>query len=1168
MKKRKESGTLRKHLALGVVILVLMGAISNLLEAQEVTGGITGTVTDPSGAAVPGAKVTAEDVARGTSYPTETNSVGLYEFPRLPVGQYTITVESKGFSSSAKPAFELQMNQIARVDFRLSVGAVSETVDVSAAPPLLQTDTMQVGYVVSSNLNVNLPLATRNFVELTLLTPGAVTVDPADMENGQHMGGGGRPYVNGNREEFDSFLMDGHNANEIVGNYVSYQPSMDAIQEFNVITLNPPAQYGQFQGSAVSVTLKSGTDSFHGDLYEYMRNNVLNANNWANNWEGVPTAAMRWNTFGATLGGPIVKHRLFFFTDYEGVRLDNPPSTHSWSVLTPAERAGDFSALLNPTAGSGLTSARQLYNPCASFAGPCLQPANPSAVRLPFQNNQIPLSMIDPVATRLFNSGFYPNPVNGNLVNNALYTSSTGVYNDQGDIKMDYVLNDQNRIWGSWSQGYQKNPIHDSRVLEAQQLLNTPYEGGVIDWTHTFSSSMVMDLKFAVDRPKLILLNTTGAGVGDLAENIGIGDGNLRGPGLLGLNFTNGLATSIGVSGNDITLGEFIWEPAAEFILTHGHHVIHMGFDLQRDRYNSNYVGNNGLYGFLNFGGIYTQGPNPLAPGANTGLSEADFILGLPSSLGLGISSGGWGQRSTVLGAYAQDDWRMTRNLTLNLGLRWQNNSPWTEVYGRQVNFAPFTGVAEFQNTKVQSGPIWGPAGSCSALLGSSNCAVVSSGGLYNSYHRDFEPRIGFAWTPGGSHGSTTVLRGAYSITSFLEGTGNNLRLPLNPPFGSEFENDYTTGTEGLYPGSTLDEGLSPLALPGNPFAGTNLRVWDPNVRPSQSQQWNLSVEHQFPGQMLLSVGYVGEHGAHLFRAMSYFQRRLVDESGCAAAQAGNFQGSPVLTCGSAYLSGDTALYNVIGQISGSETSENQSYNALQVALTKHVSQGLEFMLSYTYSKAMADSVGYWGEGGQSNGGAAYPQDQYNQKADWGPAYFNTPQSFSGSYVYKLPYGTGQRFGTGANPIVKGILGDWQLSGIVTLHAGFPQTVNAPDESGTKSRSPRADCLSAPSYPRGIGLGTSWFSNSSFGVPDAGTFGSCADGTVTGPGARNWDFGISKRFNVLSESKQLEFSTQFINFTNTPIFNGPDTFVTSATFGQVLSSQRERNIQFALKFYF
>ena len=1151
-----------------VVLFALAAMIPTVLQAQQgTTGGITGTITDPSGAVVPNAQVKATDVARDTVYPTQSNSAGLYIFSRLPVGQYTVTAQAQGFSVSVKPAFELELDQIARVDIQLSVGSATQSITVSSAPPLLQQDTMEVGYVIGSNLNVNLPLATRNYAELTLLTPGATTVDPSSFENGAKTTlVGGRPYVNGNREETNNYLLDGHSVNQLVGNYYAYQPSVDAIQEFDEITNNAPAQYGQFQGAIVSVTLKSGTDAYHGNAFEFFRNDVLNANNWANHWQGIPKAALRYNQFGATFGGPIIKHKLFFFVDYEGIRLDNPPSTQSWTVLTAAERTGDFSAELTPPAGSGLTVSRPIYNPCASMSGPCLRPTDPTAVRTAFPNNIIPASMIDPVATKLFNSGFYPLPVNNRLVNNAVNTSSSATNDDQGDIKIDYVINERNRLWGSYNQALQSQPSHNSVKLLGDQVTNFPFYGGVLDWEHTFSPSIILDLKIG-DNHGVISQNQLTPGVGNLAADIGIGGAM---PGLPLLSFSGGLASAIGVSGVNVDReSENTFEPAAELILTRNHHILHLGFDLLRQRFNSNYPGNNGVDGLLTYTGRYTSGANPLAPGANSGLAEADFLLGLPYQAGLGITGGGWGQRSTVLGIYIQDDWHATKNLTFNLGLRWQNNSPWIEINNKMVNFAPLTGAAEFANQASESGPVWGPAGSCSALLGSANCQVASSPALYNSYHKDFEPRIGLAWSPGGRFGKDTVVRSAYSISSFLEGTGNALRLTLNPPFANERMNENTTGTLPYFPGSTTAEGLTVVAPPANPFQGANLRVWEPTVRPDMMQQWNLSVQHQFPAQMLLSVGYVGQHGTHLVRALTEYQRRLVGEAGCTSAQAVNFNGSPVLTCGSTFLAGDPVLNNEIGLILGTASVENQSYNGLQVALTKHLSQGLELLLSYTYSKALADSVGYYGEFNtqSGNGGAAFPQDEYNQRSDWGPAYFDIRHNFVGSYVYQLPYGSGLRFGSKANPILKGVLGNWQLSGIVTLHTGFPQTVRAPDESGTESLSPRADCLGAPSYPHGVGPGTTWFSTSQFAVPATGTFGNCANGTVLGPGRHDWDFGVSKTFRV-TESKNLEFTTQFINLFNTPLFNAPDTNLTSATFGEVLTSQRERNIQFGLKFYY
>ena len=272
------SGLIRWLLIASVAVGVLtLGGMA--LHAQEVTGGITGTVTDPSHAAVPGAAIVATDTVRGTTWQTTTNSAGVYNFPRLPAGTYIVKASASGFATVTKPAFELQMNQVARVDLELQVGQTTQTVEVTGAPPLLQTDTMQRGFVTNSNFNVNLPLATRNFIQLTLLAPGVTNVNPSSFVNGQRTGGGGRPYVNGNRKEANNFLLDGIDNNQTSDNLTSYQPSPDAIQEFNLITNNAPAQYGQFQGGVISTTIKSGTNQYHGDVFEFLRNDKLNANN-------------------------------------------------------------------------------------------------------------------------------------------------------------------------------------------------------------------------------------------------------------------------------------------------------------------------------------------------------------------------------------------------------------------------------------------------------------------------------------------------------------------------------------------------------------------------------------------------------------------------------------------------------------------------------------------------------------------------------------------------------------------------------------------------------------------------------------------------------------------------------------------------------------------------
>jgi hypothetical protein len=1136
--RRNHTGD-KGYLSIFVLALTMVGALLFAFPlptcAQEVTGAITGTVTDASGAAIPGAQVTATDVLRGTLWPTQTNGAGVYNMPRLPVGHYTVKVVVTGFETVVKPAFELEMNQIYRLDFQLKVGMVTETVNVTSAPPLLQTDTMQVGLVTSSNFNVNLPLATRNFVQLTLLTPGATSVDPSSLQNGQRSWSGGRTYLNGNREEANNFLLDGIDNNEDLDNRTAYQPSVDAIQEFDVITNNAPAQYGQFQGGVISTTIKSGTNQYHGDAFEFLRNDALNANSWANNWQDLPKAGMRWNMFGATFGGPIKRDKLFFFADYQGQRFHFPPATTAITVMTAAERTGDFSQLL---AQKGI----QLYNPFAynSVTGQ----------RAPFQGDII-TTKIDPVAANLFSSPLYPSPVNNSLQFNAYDTAYSYLNNDQGDARIDYKVSNKDSIFGRYSQGFQTYPTVNSVLLLGQSFNTSPFHAAVIDWTHSISPSMVSDARIGFNRV-LVSYGDGVPGVGDFAQGIGIADGNIGGPGMLALIFSGGLDTQVGQFDKTSLRSVTTIEPMEDLIYTRGRHTFRFGFSAMRHDINAYFSGNQGKLGWLSYNGQYTSGPLALAP-VSLGFPEADFFLGLPQWVALGINHGTTGQRSSVFGAYAQDDWRVTDNLTLNLGLRWEYNQPWYEVFNRQDNFSLFSGAVEFPSASVM--------GNCAAIFGSANCVVSASRALYNAYWRDWEPRIGFAYTPR-FLGKNTVIRGAYTISSFLEGSGENDRENLNPPFATQYSSVYATGAQLILPGSTTDQGLSVLAAPSNPYIGAQFNPWDPNFQPGQVQQWNLTVEHQFPSDMLLSVGYIWQHGVHLLNGMAYNQLRAPGIAGCPS--------TATQPCPSLYFAGNPILYNYAlasDNTQGTDSNADQAYDALQASLTKHMTQGLEFQLSYTYSKGMSNSIGYYGDAGQSAMNPGYFEDLYNSRAEWGPSYFDATHIFSGAYVYQLPFGRGKHFGGQWNPILNGILGNWQLGGIVSFHTGFPITILANDYSDTESAGMRANCLGPVSYSKGVGLGTTWFSTDEFSQPSVGTFGSCANGTVRGPGLSHWDQSFGKQFPI-TESKRLEFRAEFINFTNTPIFNAPNQNVDSAQFGEILSAQGERNIQFALKFYF
>src|ERR1700719_1442989 len=327
---RRRLSTLRYSLLAVLTILLATNGMLQCAWAQEVTASITGTVTDPSGAAVAGATVTATSQERGQTYTATTNDSGLYRIAQLPVGAYGLKVEKSGFAVASHPPFVLTLNQVARVDTTMKVGQTSETVEVTGAAPVLETDTTQVDTVINAATNDNLPLASRNYVQLTLLAPGAVSTDPSSFNNGNNTGGyGGRPLINGNREQANNFFLDGMDNNQVSDNLLGYTPAPDAIQEFNLITNNAPAEFGNFEGGIINATIKSGTNALHGDIWEFFRNDKLNANSWSNNFSGTPRDKLRWNMFGGTLGGPVFRNKLFFFVDYQGQRFDHPSSTGS-----------------------------------------------------------------------------------------------------------------------------------------------------------------------------------------------------------------------------------------------------------------------------------------------------------------------------------------------------------------------------------------------------------------------------------------------------------------------------------------------------------------------------------------------------------------------------------------------------------------------------------------------------------------------------------------------------------------------------------------------------------------------------------------------------------------------------------------------------------------------
>jgi hypothetical protein len=1116
-----ERHSMRKACSL-VLVLACLGLIPAAL-GQDVTAAITGSVVDPTGANIVGATISTRDTERETTYTVQTNRAGVFQIPRLPIGTYELTVAAPGFQTAVYRSITLVLNQIARVDFQLKIGQANETIDVTSAPPLLHTDTTQLSTVLDSHANVDLPLLSRNYIQLALLAPGSVHPDPQTLTSGDGPWGAGRPYINGNREQANNLVLDGMDNNQVSDNMVGFSPSVDAIQEFSLITQNASAEFGNFQGGVISTSIKSGTNKYHGDIFEFFRNDVLNANNWGNNLQGFPKPALRWNMFGATFGGPVVKNKLFVFVDYQGQRFDHPSTSSPFTLFTAAERKGDFSQLLTE---QGI----QLYNPFQLDA---------NGNRTTFQNNLIPVSMLDPVAGNLFSSGLYPQPLNGDLTNNFVNTTRSHNNADQGDVRIDYKITPSDRLYLRISEGSQDNPVMNSFSLLFDTFNQARLENGVVNWTHNFSPNVLNEASVGANYVRVARGGNDTNSLGNLGEKLGIANANDHGPGLLALYIFGGAVGYFGSQniGDAELFADTVFQYKDDVVITHRRHLFHAGFQFWRQRVNTYEAGSSGRTGFMTFSGRFTAGPEQLAvSGGGTGAGEADLFLGLPDSFGRGINSTGrWGQRANVFGIYFQDDWRATDTLTLNLGLRYENHTPWVEVQNRQVNFAPVTGQIQFAGQ---------------------SCIYSNCRALYNSYNglMNLQPRIGLAWTPAFLD-RRTVLRGAYGISSYLEGTGNNLRLPMNPPFNSpEFETDYFTSN---LPDTRTGQGLLP---PTTPFQNAIIRLWDANIRPAISQQWNLAVEHQFTHSTTLQVGYVGQHATHLMVALPYLQKQLHAD--------GSITPSP-------FLSGNATLQSELSQISGTASIGNMRYDALQATLQKRLSDGLQGQIAYTYSKCLTDSIGYFGAGGQAAPASAYWQNLYDRRAEWGPCYYDVTHVLSSYVLYEVPLGRNKRWGRNLNPLANAVMGNWQLGGIVQFHGGSPLTIDAADASGTGSRGSRANCIAPPhvfgrkpaSDPfTGQFSGFQWFDPASYAPAVPGTFGTCGVGTVRGPGLHTANLSVQKEF-LLSEFKRLEFRAEFFNVTNTLILNSPIIFL-SPYLGLINSSQGERNIQFALKLYY
>ena len=1115
--------SLRSRVAV-TLLLVLCFALS--LAGQTITASITGTVTDPSGAVIPATKVTATNAGTNVSFVTNTNGEGLYNFPFLPVGNYNVAVEGAGFKKTVLGPFKLEVNQIARIDTRLEVGTPTETVEIRDIAPTLQTESTSTGESLGSTKLTSLPLNGRNFVSLTLLIPGAVSPNPTGMNSRF----GARPYVNGNREQTNNFLLDGVDVNDSIDNRVGYSPNVDALEEVKVITGNAAAEFGNAGGATVMLSIKSGTNEFHGNVFNFLRNNKLDANGFfRNRTQATATrTAFKRNIFGGTFGGPIKRNKMFFFMDYEGTkqRASGPAGT---TVAPQSFRNGDLS----------------------SFSNTITDPANGGQ---PFPGKQIPVSRFSPVARFLFsNPALYPLPnqvgagaqgISGNYAGG----SASSLENHQADVKIDYRLSDKDNLMGRWSIG-RYDSVGSAAALPVFMTSSQsgPTQSVVLNWNRTVSNTIVNEARVSFSR--IVILDTTIDRSGQLGldgnQKFGIPGGQPI-AGLSAITLGGGLA-GIGSTGNLSNTWDNKYIFYDNLTWQKGKHLVKMGAQFMRYQQNRYYAGNNGALGRFGYSPTYT------------GLDLSDFLLDQLQSKGRGSATGTWGHRFWRSALFFQDDFKVSSNFTLNLGLRWEYMQPIYEVADRQININTFTG------------------------------ALISPGSgeygraTYKGYPNQYMPRIGFAWTPG-MFNRKMVVRAGYAYQSFMEGTGANLRTTLNPPFFLETDFTYDPRTPGTIRTGFSDVATGNVTLNMPRPAGVAVpqlqgRAWDLNLRPQTTSQMNFTLEYQLDKATSFSAGYVGQKGTHLVAPV---------EANQPLRGTGAFADwTP--------LNSRRPLINVLpnlGNVARTEGSATMDYHSLQVSARRRFAAGLEFLAAYTLGKTLTDNLGYYGSGFTSGEGA-YWQNAYDRRSNRGPAFFDIRSNFTIGGNWATPYGKGMKFGSSAPKALDAIFGGWSVNYTLAARTGLPLTVRAADRTGQAVRgNVRANYYRDLTYNESARSIDNWFGLPSdpanpniranvwcgagvdngtcaYGQPADGSFGNSGIGTERGPSFFNLDASVGKKFNI-TERQYIDFRVELFNALNHVSWAPPGLNISApAAFGAIGGQvQNPRNIQFGLKYHF
>lgn len=1057
--------------------------------AQGNTGTILGTVSDPSGAVVPRANVTIENVETGVVNEIDTNEVGAYVVRFLQPGSYRVTVEAEGFSRSIQENVTLQMAREQRVDIDLTPGLVTETVEVTAAPPLLETETGQQSTTIENKLMVDLPMLDRNPQHLMRLSPGTVQV-------------GGGTVTNGGVVRKDPYFLDGAHSSSHVWSGNPVNPNPDVLQEFKVMTNSFSAEYGQTSGAIMSATTKSGTNEFHGVLYEFLRNDQLNAGNFFNHQRPV----LRRNSFGGTVGGPIVRDKTFFFYAVEFLRIRGNAAFTNLTVPLQSFRNGDFSSLLGDQIGTDALGRpvfnRQIFDPATT------QMIDEQAVRDPFPNNMIPQTRISNAAANL--TALYPQAQTANPFRNFNSFGGTGDNNQEHNLKIDHYFSSADKLMGRAShvRGSSQRPCPFPEPAGggslggcAPSLINRRHQI-ILNHVHTFSPRATNDLHLSWFE---VYPKRTIAGYGSVSTNslgiMGLPDGHET-KGTPEINFQNfqGLGSSGDTLFFELQQSKALVDVAS---IVFNRHTVKFGGEARLVR-TDNLQPNPGNTSW-DFENTFTDQRGF----SNSGFDYASFLLGLPTDLSYRIFPGFFGSRGAIYGAFIQDDWRVTDKLTLNLGLRWDAPLYYHEVEDR-------SGVFDLDQGRVQQ-------------FGQDGFRRTPWKNDWNN----FGPRFGFAY----NIADKTVLRGGYGY--FTVGTMSSGAfgfLQPQPIFADADLGRYST-LDDITPRTTLD------LIPYEPADKTGANSQSVTIYPDENpmaymQQWNFNIQRQLGGTMF-EAGYAGSKGTHL----SYGSYNLNAIPLSLAPEARGRRIAPFVQYPQ-YPSGVT-VNTWIG---------DSIYHALQLKAERRFSQGLGFLAAYTFQKTL------------SRGDKGYRDPLNNRNVDRGPEGNMVPQRFTLGFNYELPVGPGRPLDlTGP---ANWILGGWMLNGILTLQDGFPLNPGLAQDSCVCGSTARPDLVGQPRLGSDKTL-ERWYNVDAFAQPEQFTVGNAGAGLFFGPLLRTFDLNIAKSFPVtaLRETARFELRGEFYNLTNSPVFSNPNTSIGSANAGRITSARNAREIQLALKFY-